>query len=331
MTMRRRSVITAAALWAASRSATAQPARKVHRIGVVVAQFTAAELAGPQTASTAVNALLHGLRELGYVYGEHFVIEPRSSEGKPERFPALAAELVALPVDLIVALGPAMPALKQATSTIPIVMTGAGDPVAQGLVKSLARPGGNVTGLILQSVDTVGKRLELLSELAGPGAGPIAVLWDRYSLAHWHEAQLAARGRGWKLLSLEIRDAHQIDAAFAAAREARASALVVFNSALFDVQARRLVALAATARLPTVYGLRLYAEAGGLMAYGPDLIDNWRRAAGYVDKILKGTKPGDLPVEQPTKFELVVNLKTAKALGITISQALLLRADEVIQ
>ena len=242
--MRRRSLVGAAGLWAASRRATAQSTRKVYRIGVVIGQLTAAEIAGPQTASAAVNALLLGLRERGYVYGEHYVIEPRSSEGRPERFPALAAELVTQRLDLIVALGPAMPALKQATSTIPIVMTGAGDPVAQGLVNSLARPGGNITGLTLQSVDTVGKRLELLTELVR-SAGPIAVLWDRYSLAHWQEARLAARSRGWKLLSLEIRDAGQIDAAFASAREARASALVVFNSALFDAQARRLVMLAA--------------------------------------------------------------------------------------
>ncbi len=328
--IQRRSLVGAAGLWVAARRATAQSGRKVYRIGVVTGQFTAAELAGPQTASAGVNALLLGLRELGYVYGEHFVIEPRSSEGKPERFPALAAELVALPVDLIVGLGPAIPALRQATSTIPIVMTGAGDPVAQGLVHSLARPGGNITGLTLQSVDTVGKRLEMLTEIARP-AGAIAVLWDRYSLAHWREAQLAVRSRGWRLLSLEIRDAGQIDAAFAAAREARASALVVFNSALFDAQARRLAALAANARLPAVYGLRLYVELGGLMAYGPDLTENWRRAAGFVDKMLKGAKPGELPVEQPTQFELLINLKAARALGLTIPQSLLLRADEVIQ
>jgi putative ABC transport system substrate-binding protein len=297
---------------------------------VLVGQLTAADVAGPQTRSPAVNALLRGLRELGYVYGEHFVTEARSSEGRPEHFARLAAELVALRVDLIVALGPALPALKQATSTIPIVMTGSGDPVGQGFVQSLARPGGNITGLSLQSVDTVGKRLELLGELVRP-AGPIAVLWDRYSLPHWQTAEAVARERGWTLLSLEIRDAGEIDAAFAAARAARAGALVVFNSALFDPQARRITTLAARARLPAMYGLRFYVEADGLMAYGPDLIENWRRAAVFVDKILKGAKPAELPVEQPTKFELVINLKTAKALGLTIPQSLLLRADEVIQ
>ncbi len=329
MTMQRRCLVGAAGLWAASRRVAAQPARKVYRIGVVIGQFAAADIGGPQTPSAAVNALLLGMRELGYEYGVHFVIELRSSEGKPERFPALAAELVAQPVDLIVGLGPAIPALKQATSTIPIVMTGAGDPVAQGLVNSLGRPGGNITGLTLQSVDTVGKRLELLGELVRP-AGPIAVLWDRYSLAHWQQAQSAAHSRGWKLLSLEVRDAGQIDAAFAVARQARAGGLVVFNSALFDAHARRLVTLAAIARLPAVYGLRLYAEAGGLMAYGPDLTENWRRAARFVDRILKGAKPGELPVEQPTKFELVLNMKAARAAGVTIPQSFLLRVDEVI-
>ncbi len=235
-----------------------------------------------------------------------------------------------LPVDVIVALGPALPALQKATATIPIFMTGSGDPVAQGLVQGLARPGGNITGLTLQSVDTVGKRLELLHELARP-AGPIAVLWDRYSLLHWQQAQAAARQRDWKLLPLEIRDAAEIEAAFAAAREARSGALLVFNSGLFDRHAARLAAAAAKGRLPAMYGLRSYVEAGGLMTYGPDLVDDWRRAAGFVDKILKGAKPGELPVEQPTKFELLINLKTAQALGLAIPQSLLLRADEVIR
>ena len=310
--------------------AAAQSLGRRKRIGVIVGQLTTTEVAGPRTLSPAINALLRGLRELGWVYGEHFVTEARSSEGKPERFPALAAELVALPVDLIVALGPAVPALKLATSTIPIVMTGSGDPVAQGLVQSLARPGGNITGLTLQSVDTVGKRLQLLSELARPAA-PIAVLWDRYSLLHWQQAQAAARQRGWKLLSLQIGDAAEIEASIAAAREAHAGALLVFNSALFDPHAARLAAAAAKARLPAMYGLRSYAHAGGLIAYGPDLVDNWRRAATFVDKILKGAKPGELPVEQPTKFELVINLKAAQVTGVTIPPSVLLRADEVIE
>ena len=328
--MRRRHLIGAAGLCAAWGRAVAQPARKLHRIGIIVSQFKAVDIAGPQTQSPAVNALLAGLRELGYVYGEHFVTVPRSSEGKPERFPVLAAELVAAQVDVIVAPGPALPPLKQATSTIPIVMTGSGDPVAQGFVQSLARPGGNITGMTLQSLDTVGKRLELLGELVRP-TGPIAVLWDRYNLLLWQEAQAVAQVRGWTLLSLEVGDAGELDAAFAKAGAARASALLVLNSGLLDRQAARIAALAAARRLPAMYGLRTYAESGGLMAYGPNLDDNWRRAAVFVDKILKGAKPGDLPVEQPTRFELVINLKAAKAIGLTVPQALLLRADEVIQ
>ena len=326
----RRSLIGAAAYCATWPAAGVQPAGKFHRIGVVVSQFKAADISGPMTPSPSVNALLAGLRELGYVYGESFITVPKSSEGKPERFPELAAELVAAQVDVIVALGPALPALKQATSTIPIVMTGSADPVAQGFVQSLARPGGNITGLTLQSLDTVGKRLELLGELVRP-TGPIAVLWDRYNLLQWQEAQTAARARGWTLLSLEVRDPGELDAALAKARQARASALLVLNSGLLDRQAVQIARLAAMQRLPAIYGLRMYVDNGGLLAYGPNLEDNWRRAALFVDKILKGARPGELPVEQPTRFELVVNLKTAKSLGLTIPQSLLLRADEVIQ
>jgi putative ABC transport system substrate-binding protein len=213
-------------------------------------------------------------------------------------------------------------------------MLGAADPVSQGYVQSLGRPGGNFTGLSLQLVETTSKRLELLKELV-PGASPVAVLWDRRAGARplsWQAADSAARERGWTLLSLDIRDfAGEIEAAFKAATAARAGALLVFPVALFDQQARRIAGLAAESRLPAMYGLRLYVEAGGLMSYNADLIEIWRRAATYVAKILGGAKPGDLPVEQPTKFELVINIKTAKALGVTIPQSLLLRADEVIQ
>jgi putative tryptophan/tyrosine transport system substrate-binding protein len=327
--MQRRSLVGAVGFWATWRSASSQPAGGLHRIGVVAIQFKAADIAGPQTQSSAVNALLAGLRDLGYTYGKNFSVVARSIEGKPERFPALAAELVAAKVDVIVAPGPALPALKQATSTIPIVMTGSSDPVGQGFVQSLARPGGNITGLTLQSLDTVGKRLELLSELVRPN-GPIAVLWDRYNLLLWQEAQAAARARGWTLLSLEVRDVGELDAAFTKARASRASALLVLNSGLLDRQAAQIAGLATTQRLPAIYGLRTYVDNGGLMAYGPDLDDNWRRAAVFVDKILKGARPSELPVEQPTKFELVINLKTAKSLGLTIPQSLLMRADEVI-
>jgi len=330
--MDRRAFIGSLALGtlAVPRVALGQPARKVYRIGILSPTQMTSDIFGPQPRNPAQNALLHGLRELGYVYGEHFVTEPRGGEGKPERFPNLAAELVRLQVDVIVAGGPTLPALKQATSTIPVVMAGAGDPVALGFVQSLGRPGGNFTGLSLQSIETTGKRLELLKELV-PGAAPVAVLWHRASLPQWQAAEAAAREREWKRLSLEVRDAGEIEGAFKAATGARAGALLVVAGGLLDRQARRITELAARSRLPAMYSLRLYVEAGGLISYGADLVEIWRRAAVFVDKILKGAKPADLPVEQPTKFELVINLKAAKSIGLTIAQSLLSRADEVIQ
>ncbi len=271
------------------------------------------------------------MRALGYRYGEHFVTESRGPGGNPERLSALAAELVRQQPDVIIAGGglPAV-ALKQATSTIPIVMAASVDPVGQGLVQSLARPGGNVTGLSLQSTETIGKRLELLKELV-PGAAPVAVLWYRADPQDWQAAEGAARARGWKLLSLEQRDMGAIDAAIKTAATARASGLLVLGGGVFFPHGGRIAEIAISHRLPTMFGLRPLVEAGGLMSHGADLVDIWRRAATYVDKILKGAKPDDLPVEQPTKFELVINLKTARALGLTIPQSLLLRADEVIQ
>jgi len=330
--MDRRAFIGSLALGtlAVPRAARAQPARKVYRIGILGSSATTSDLVGPQPQNPFFNALLRGLRELGYVYGEHFVTEARSGEGKPERFPDLAAELVRLRVDVIVSGGPTLAALKEATSTIPIVMTGAGDPVGQGFVQSLARPGGNFTGLSLQLVETTPKRLELLKELV-PGAAPVAVLWDpRAGLLSWQAAEAAARERGWKLLSLEIRDAGEIEGAFKTATGARAGALLVFPSGLPDRHARRIAELAAKSRLPAMYGLRFYIDAGGLISYNADLIEINRRAAVFVDKILKGAKPADLPVEQPTKFELVMNLRAAKALGLNIPPSILSRADEVI-
>jgi putative ABC transport system substrate-binding protein len=222
-----------------------------------------------------------------------------------------------------------LPSLKRATSTIPVVMAGAVDPIGQGLVQSLAHPGGNFTGLSLQGV-AVGKRLELLKELI-PGAALVAVLWDREAVASWQAAEAAARERGWKLLSLEIRDAGDIEGAFRAATGARAGALLVIGSGRTFPEARRIAELAARARLPAMYGLRAHVEAGGLVSYGANLNEIWRRAAVFVDKIFRGAKPADLPVEQPTKFELVINLKAAKALGLRIPQSLLSRADELIQ
>ncbi len=313
------------------RLAPAQPERKVYRIGVLNHITTTSDLIGPEPRQPSINALVQGLRELGYVYGEHYVTEPRGAEGKPERLPGLAAELVRLQVDVIVAPGPTLAALKRATSTIPVVMTGAGDPVAQGYVQSLSRPGGNFTGLSTQTQELVGKRLELLKELV-PGAAPVAVLWDpRGGHLSWEAAESAARKRGWKLLSLEIRDASEIEGALKRATAARAGAVLVFTGVVQDQQAQRIAELAARSRLPAMYGLRFYVEAGGLISYSVDLIANYRRVAVFVDKILKGVKPADLPVEQPTKFDLVINLKAARSIGLAIPPQLLSRADEIIR
>jgi putative ABC transport system substrate-binding protein len=238
-----------------------------------------------------------------------------------------------VPVDVIVAGGPVLRAIQQATSAIPVVMAGAADPVADGFVQSLARPGGNITGLSLQLLESTGKRLELIKEVV-PGPAPVAVLWSRLdrsrpSLA-WQAAESAAKKRGWKLVSLEIQDAGEIEAAFNTAA-ARAGALPVHPTGHLDRQAPRIAELAVKARLPAVYGLRYYVESGGLMSYAADSVDIFRRAAAFVDKILKGAKPGNLPVEQPTKFDLVINLAAARAIGLKIPQAFLSRADAVIQ
>jgi putative ABC transport system substrate-binding protein len=270
-----------------------------------------------------------GLRELGYVYGETFVTEPRSAEGQVERFPGLVAELIRLQVDVIVAAGPALAACKQATSTLLIVMAGAEDPVGLGVIQSLARPGTNFTGLSNQSVETTVKRLEMLKEIV-PGAAPVAVLWDPAALLSWQALEAAARLRGWKLLSFEIHDAAGIEAAIKAAAAAKAGALLPVGGLAFR-HARRIAELALMSRLPAAYGNSAQVGDAGLLAYGADFTVIWHRAAVFVDKILRGAKPADLPVEQPTTFKLTLNLKTAKALGLTVPQALLVRADEVIQ
>jgi putative ABC transport system substrate-binding protein len=306
-----------------------QAARKVYRVGILNLG-PSAELAGPQPINPVVNELLRRLRELGYVYGENLVTEVRGDDGRPDRFPELASELVRLDPDVIVAGGIALPALKAATSTIPVVMAASPDPVSRGLVRSLSRPGGNFTGMSLQSSETTGKRLELLKELV-PGTAPVAVLWERSNNLNWQEAEAAAAARGWKLLSLEVRDAGDIERAFAAATGARAGAMLVFGGGLFFAMARQMASLSIRNRLPAMYELRPYVDAGGLMSYGADIYAIWRQAAGFVDRILKGAKPADLPVEQPSKFELVINLKTAKAIGLAIPPSLLLRADAVIQ
>jgi len=327
--MQRRTVVGAGALWVASRSGHAWAERKVYRVGIIGYRATA-ELVGPEPRSPQTAAFMRGMRALGYVYGEHFVTEARGADGKPERFPSLATELIGLQVDVIVAAGNALPALIQATSTIPIVMAAAPDPVSSGYIQSLGRPGRNITGLSFGGVELAGKQLELLKEVV-PGATTVAVFRERGEPLNQQAADAAARARGWKLLLLEIREAGDIEAAFKAATDARAGALYVPASPLLFVQARRIAELAARHRLPALYGVRPFVETGGLMSYSADLNDIWRHAATYVDKILRGAKPGDLPVEQPTKFELVINLRTAKSLGLTIPRPLLLRADEVIQ
>ena len=282
-------------------------------------------------------AFRQGLRDLGYVEGRNVVVEYRDADGKLERLPSLAAELVALKVDVIVAPNTVgVLAAKQATETIPIVFAVAADPVASGLVTSLAHPGGTVTGLSILAPELVGKCLELLKQ-AVPGVSRVAALWQPGGLGERTEkdmlkgAEVAARALGVRLQFVEARGPADFERAFSDMTSARAGGLTVLPNNLFNNERKHLVDLAAKHRLPTVFPYREGADAGGLMAYGANLADLLRRAATYVDKILKGVKPGDLPVEQPTKFELVINLKTANALGLTIPQSVLARADEVIQ
>jgi putative ABC transport system substrate-binding protein len=312
-------------------AAETQQADKIVRIGYLSLNLAAAD---PRMRE----AFRQGLRDLGYVEGRNLLIEYRDAKGKPEVFPALAAELVALKVDVIVTTGGSLAALaaKQATTSLPIVFTAVGDPVAEGLVTSLARPGGNVTGLSLLAPDLVGKGLEQLKQ-AVPGVSRVALLLkpdsmpDRARKDRLNAADVAARALGLRLQIVEARGPANFDRAFSDMTRARAEALTVLSTPVFDSERGRLVDLAAKNRLPTVYSFRTYVEAGGLMSYGPNIADSFRRAATYVDKILKGAKPSDLPVEQPTKFELVINLKTAKALGLTIPQSVLGRADQIIE
>ena len=326
---RRDTVLALLALGAAPFAAEAQQAAKVARIGYLSPHLTA----GLQLR----DAFLQGLRDPGYVEGRNIVIEYRDAEGKRERLPALAAELVALKVDVILAeggtLGPRV--AMQATTTIPIVFA-AGDPVGSGLVTSLARPGGNVTGLSSIGPELVGKRLELLKQ-AVPGVDRVAILRQPVALGErtakdmLKAADAAARALGVQPQFVEARDPDELARAFSDMTSARAGALTVLPANMFLREHRRLVDLAAKNRLPAVYTSRDFVDAGGLMSYGANQADLFRRAATYVDKILKGAKPGDLPVEHPTKFELVINLKTAKALGLTIPQSVLAHADEVIR
>jgi putative tryptophan/tyrosine transport system substrate-binding protein len=281
-----------------------------------------------------LEAIRQGLRERGYVEGQNIAIEFRSAEGRLDRLPDLANELVRLNVDLILTgLTPGIQAARQATSTIPIVMGISVDPVREGFVASLARPGGNITGLSLLSPEIAGKRLQLLKEVV-PKISRVAILWNAEytsSALLFRETEAAAPGVGVQLQSLELRGPNGFERAFQAATRGRAGGLIVVDDPLTFRHRTRIVGLEAKSRLPTMHIVREFAEAGALMAYGANIADMYRRSATYVDKILKGAKPADLPIEQPTKFELVINLKTAKALGLTIPQSLLLQADQVIE
>jgi putative ABC transport system substrate-binding protein len=319
---------TGATLLATPLTAEAQPAKKVWRIGFILT-------AVPNEVGYLIKALSEGLRELGYVEGRNVVFERRFAEGRQERLPALAAELVRLDVDVIVTgSNPVIAAVKQATATIPVVMAVSRDPVGAGFIASLARPGGNITGLANDpGPEIIGKNLELLKE-AAPRVSRVAFLWNPVppgAGTSKNVVESAARKLGVTFQSVEVRGRNEFEGAFAAMVRERANGLVVATDPVMVGPRGQVVLLAARSRLPAMYGLREFAEAGGFMSYGPNIADLFRRAATYVDKILKGAKPGDLPVEQPTKFELVINLKTAKALGLTIPPSVLGRADEVIQ
>jgi ABC-type uncharacterized transport system substrate-binding protein len=323
-------VVLAVSLILTPLAADAQQATKIARIG-----YLSSDLTG---SARNREAFLQGLRDLGYIERQNVLIEYRDAERKPERLPALAAELAALKIDIIVTGGGTAAALaaKKASTTLPIVFIGVGDPVSDGLVASLARPGGNVTGFSLLAPELVGKSLELLKQ-AVPGVSRVALLvkpdaTPNHTMNRFlKEADVAAQALGVLLQIVEARSPADFERAFSEMSKARAGALAVIPTPVFGSAGQRLADLAKKNELPTVFLFRYYVDAGGLMSYGPDLVDQWRRAATHVDKILKGATPGDLPVEQPTKFELVINLKTAKALGLTIPQTLLLRADQVIE
>ena len=308
-------------------TADAQQAQPIPRLGFLAS-------ASADVTKSLLAAFQQGLRELGYMEGKNILIESRYAAGDFARLPDLAGELVRLHVDVILTEGaPAAHAAQQRTTTIPIVIGNAGDPVGMGLVASLARPGGNITGLSMMSPELMGKRLELLKEII-PSASRVAVLLNPAnptSPLQLQEFQATAPALGVTLLPFEAKAANEIDRTFTAMHQEHVEALIVVGDPMFGTHQRRGVELAAQARLPAMYNLRGFVDAGGLMSYGTHFEDLYHRAATYVDKILKGTKPADLPVEQPTKFALIINLKTAQALGITMPPSLLLLADEVLQ
>jgi putative ABC transport system substrate-binding protein len=315
------------AFFAVSFFAHAQPGEKVPRIGYLTISSRA-------STSARTEAFRQGLRELGYVEGKNIVIEWRSGEGRPERVDALAAELVARKIDVIVTGGSgATHRAKNATRTIPIVMAQDRDPVGNGFVASLARPAGNITGLSTLSPEISGKQLDILKEVI-PKLSRVGVLANLQSSAYARvskEVELAAAGKGVQLQYLNAQSSNDIDAVFRAATQGRSDAILVVGGPALIAQRKHVSDLAVKSRLPAIYDQRDYVEAGGLMTYGVNLPDLDRRAATYVDKILKGAKPADLPVEQPTQFELVINLKAAKQIGLTIPPNVLARADRVIK
>jgi putative ABC transport system substrate-binding protein len=324
------SILMAVVLLALGVTADAQQPKKVPRIGYL-------SVGDPATDSSRAEAIRLALSALGYIEGQNIATEYRYAEGKWDRLPELAAELVRLKVDIILVAGGRIPvrAAKNATKTIPIVMGGGGtDPVEEGLVESLARPGGNVTGLTLLGGELGGKRLELLKE-AVPKLARVAVLYDPATPVNVREVKevlpVAARALGLTLWSWDVRAADGFDRVFPALNKERPDGLYVGGGPLMVANRKRIVGFALKSRLPSVYTSRVSVEAGGLMFYGADEADSYRRVAYYVDRILKGAKPADLPVEQPTKFELVINLKTAKQIGLTIPQSMLYRADKVIK
>jgi putative tryptophan/tyrosine transport system substrate-binding protein len=310
-------------------TAAAQPAGKMPRVGYLTSWSDS-----DPGRQRGLEAFRQGLRELGYVEGQNIAIESRSAEGKDDRLPALAADLVRSKVDVIVAAsGAATRAVQQTTRTIPIVMSLVNDPVGSGLVASLARPGGNVTGLTIMAPDLSGKRLQLLKEVV-PKVSRVALLRNPDNpadAAMLREAEAAAQALGVRLQILKTRTPQEIEGAFAAMIRERAGAFLMLSDAIFFTQRRQIAELAAKGRLPSISGGSDYPDAGGLMGYGANLSDLERRAATFVDRILKGAKPGDLPVAQPTKFDLVINLRTAKAIGLTIPPSLLQRADRIIE
>jgi putative ABC transport system substrate-binding protein len=317
----------AGGLLAAPIAAQAQPQANASRIGILGGSTPTS----PEAAHVWAG-FFQGLRELAYVDGRNIVIEGRYYGDSIERLPTLAAELVRLKVDVIVAGAPPAPeAARRATATIPIVMINHNDPIGSGLVASLAKPAGNVTGMSLATPALRGKQLQLIKEVV-PRLTSVAILWNPNGPSLELSAlEAAARSLNLQLHVVEARTSSEFPAAFAAATTKRAGALLPHGGSVYFADRVRLVQVAAESRLPTLYGVKEYVEAGGLIAYGVDLRDSARRAAAYVDKILKGSKAGDLPIEQPIKFQLFVNLKAAKSLGLTIPQSVLLRADEVIQ